>query len=464
MIAFAVILCMAVWFQSQQGQNVPLLAGRCFTARDLSHIEGVFAKLGLDEYEFDKGRVLVPKSQRSVYVSAVMEQSDLLEELALRPIERPAASPFESSEQRQCRQKLALERELSVCLRRMVDIEDACVILDEATAGMGLRRQKKLTAMVAVQPSNGKALDTQRVRSIRELVASAKAQMSAADVTVTNFATGVAYSGQVDQDSTLARMDEYALRKSQLETQWEDKIESMLSFIPGIQVATNVEFSRLSSPESEQANIERRWLQLSSLNVSVGIPDTYYQHTMEQRQQVGQESTTLATVKSETQEMVHDAVSQLVPATGPSAMQTRITVTEFPDFRTDRSLVRAGQDGGRWLPWERNWFWAVALLAVGCSFWAGSEVWREFAALMHDQSSAAYSLDGLTLEPDTIELTSNIDADADATSSLGAAPIASDSSDDNDPSGVVHEELTHLVRENPAAAAELLKKWVDKAA
>ena len=336
MIAAAIVLFVLVWGQATRQPREWLLAGHLFSPRELTKIEGAFATAGLSQYEIVDRRVMIPRAQRAEYVAAVMKEQALPARLESQQRTSSEGSFLENSAQRAIRQRQELEEKLASSVRCMQGIEDARVHIDEATLGRGFHRENRVTAMVVVQPSTSSGISPRLVRSIRELVAGAKVEMKPSGVTVTDLSRGMSYSGTVEQDALLVQMDEYALRKRQYEQEWNEKLHNLLQFIPGVQITTNIELSR-AAPEPDPQVVKQyvwpRSLYASFIAVSVNIPEDYCRFVAKQRKLAGQQVESLVDIETETREIVHSLITQLLPETMPGAPASRITVMMLPGLR-----------------------------------------------------------------------------------------------------------------------------------
>jgi flagellar M-ring protein FliF len=145
---------------------------------------------------------------------------------------------FISAKERQERLKVALQDELAGIIRGMQGIEKASVLYDKTTRP-GLGRETIATASVSVKPVGSQPLDESRVRGIRHLVASSVAELKPELVSVTDL-NGRTYAATGDGELN-GESDAYRERRNAYERDLKEKIVKTLSYVSGISVGVNVE-------------------------------------------------------------------------------------------------------------------------------------------------------------------------------------------------------------------------------
>jgi flagellar biosynthesis/type III secretory pathway M-ring protein FliF/YscJ len=456
----AIAMMLAAYGLSWKGDqpHLPLFSGRTFSQQELMAIETAFGRAGLGDYRVAEGTVWMPEDQRAAYIGAIVEAGALPLDFDLDLKEAlNKTSPFESSAQWQARLQLAKQRELAKILCSMSDIEHASVQFDEEVLG-GLRNERRVRAMVVVRPHPQSELDACRIRSIRQLIAASKAYLEPENVTVTDLKTGISYAGTRALNPTLRVSDEYALRKATYEREWTDKIKQVLAFIPGVEVATNVE---LGNPGSTDLQIEEDYgsLQPSSVMVSVGIPHSYYGRVRQAHgprvPRATPNSASIRRIEAETAAKVRQLVTGLLPSQlAPAAAQ--VSVATFTDLQAaPRDEVAKNWLASVWFSDPLALCCILGIIVIGILIAHG--IWQDMQAHRLDvQLAAADENDG----PSTIQVTpichlDHPDAEAEDGVFTRDASVA--------PPGAIHKELTQLVRDDPDAAAEMLGEWMRKA-
>ncbi len=204
-----VVVSVTYLFQYQvAGGDEFLLGGRPFTQSEMTAIEAAFAKAGLGKSQVLGSQIRIPRGQKDLYLAALAEGNALPADFYKHLDEAiNADSPWASSKSLEMRRWNAKQKELSLIIRRMKGIESATVQYDEETK-RGLVQQKQKTAMVAVQSKNG-LLEDDQVKAIRNVVASAYAGLDRRHITITDlngatFGGAVGPDGVSEEESIYA--------------------------------------------------------------------------------------------------------------------------------------------------------------------------------------------------------------------------------------------------------------------
>jgi len=226
--------------QHVAGPDSYLFGGEYLPAREADRAFAAIAQAGLNGAEREGNRIRVPQGQKSVYLAAVAKADalptnyDTLMDKALDP------GPFVDSETRRQRIKTAKERRLALILREWDGIADAKVIYD-ISPPRGLSRQQQATATVSVRPASGDTLDPQLVNLIQKTVAGAVMGLSPEDVHIANQANGSIYGGGGGSITAETFKDPYFKNRINFERLMKEKIRTLLHYIPGVQISITAE-------------------------------------------------------------------------------------------------------------------------------------------------------------------------------------------------------------------------------
>lgn len=333
----------------------------------------------------------------------------------------------------------------------MKGIEDATVQLDQSMTGP-FQRERRMTAMVVVQPTANKPLDVAMVRSIRHLVASSKVDLQPQDVTVTDLETGRSFAGGID-DRALMRSDEFAVRKMTYQRDWQQKLRTMLGHIPGVCVAVNVDLQYETrgaisdgGGNSESATV----LVPSSVGVAIGIPDSFYnmvlheqRRSLTRKQRSQTEVSSLEQIKQQQNERVRELIKQALP---------QLATISIKSIQGNSRAIAATR---RWqmlnlLPfgWQTAGLGLLSLMLFLVLCWSIARDSLAVRGTQHHSRNSEYTeqpVPALSPQPAT-----------DVPEQL-AETIPKERDD-------FHQELTRIVRQDPDAAAAKLAEWIEKAA
>lgn len=253
-----VVVSLGYLFKYQaSGPNVDLLGGQSFSPQETDAMLAAFAKKNLNGYAIEGSRIRVPRSQSHQYIAALADANALPSHpwSATNEAEK-ASSPFESREQREHRNKVAKQKELSLIVSMMNGIESAMVLYDTEVKS-GLNKEKLTKATVSVKPRGSESLKEEQVQAIRRLVAGSVADLPPERVTVADLNGSKTYYGNPD-GQTSAMDDPYGTRKRWYEQQWNAKILEALSYIPGVNVQVNVELDKSREIREEEIRHEAK--------------------------------------------------------------------------------------------------------------------------------------------------------------------------------------------------------------
>jgi len=253
-----------------------LLGGRAFSVSELEAIEGAFAKAGLSNYELEGNRVRVPAAKKAEYIAALAENDALPANFSdIFAREARGASPFETKEQAEQRWRTAKQRELAMTISHIRGISMAQVIYDEVEKP-GFPRKIEKTATVAVKAIGNTELEQHQIRAVRHLVSAAFAGLQREDVTITDLNTGRSHGGSGGEFATIEE-DPYFERKRYYERLWQEKIAQTVDFVPGVEVTVDVTLKEDTllredtvTVDPKPVTFESNTVEKSSVNSKVG--------------------------------------------------------------------------------------------------------------------------------------------------------------------------------------------------
>ena len=231
--------------QGTAGPDAYLFGGEPLPDGQLTRVEAAIAQAGLSGYEREGNRIRVPAGQQAAYLAAVADAGALppnFNTILANALDK--GGPWESAAATKERLKIARQQTLSEIVRAMYWVEDAVVLYDEQEqrAAGKLTPTKQMTASVNVKPIMGETLDPRRAKTLQKLVANA-VNMNPSDVNVTNLGDGGIH-GAEDAMSFEIFDDEYLKTKVAFEMQKKESILNALRDIPGVRVEVNAELDK----------------------------------------------------------------------------------------------------------------------------------------------------------------------------------------------------------------------------
>ncbi len=245
LLAVVVISVGYLFREGAAGPDAYLFGGEPLSDGQLTRVEAAIAQAGLSGSQREGNRIRVPTGQQAKYLAAVADRDALppnfntILETALGK-----GGPWESNAQAKERLKIARQATLSEIVRAMPWVENAVVLYDEHES-RGLRDLspvKQASASVSVKPLVSESLTPQRVKSIQKLVASA-VSMKPSEVAVTNLGDGGIYGSDNEITSDIFEDGSLMQTKVAFESQKRDSIMKSLQNIPGVRVEVNADFN-----------------------------------------------------------------------------------------------------------------------------------------------------------------------------------------------------------------------------
>ncbi len=186
-----------------------------------------------------KGQLYVPASERFDAIS-ILQTSELLNEdtsIAFDALIKNH-SPWMSNEQNRQAYMLALRKTLGIIIGRVQGVERADVFIAQPQdVGFGSTYVKP-TASVNLTMKKRRPVDKKLAQAVAALVAGSIAELMPGDVTIIDANFGRQFSGK-DDNGNIAPSETFEFLKAQ-EAHYRTKIIETLGYIPGVRVAVNV--------------------------------------------------------------------------------------------------------------------------------------------------------------------------------------------------------------------------------
>lgn len=362
LLAVGIVVGLFYLFQYQAaGGNEFLLGGRPFVGEELTKAEAAFAKAGLSQSEVvEGGRIRIPQGKKDLYLAALGESNALPADF-YKYLDEAAASdnPFSSSKSLDFKRSNAKQKELALIISRMKGIASATVQYDEAVKG-GPRGEKFKTAMVAIKPMAGE-LEDHQVKAIRNIVASAYAGLDKNSISITDTESGHTYGGVGADGKSADGESLFAASKARFEATWKQKIHDQLRWIKNAIVNVNVELSPELETTTQEVKLDTKPVAMESSESSVekttkgGSPGgrpgadpngvNGNKGVTLTQDASGPESTTNETRSEQKNQAGHTVVHSTKPGLVPTKVTAAINipVSHFIDIWKKRNPVVAGQ-------------------------------------------------------------------------------------------------------------------------
>lgn len=328
LLAAVIVVALAFLFRFQtQSADDYLLGGRPFMAGELTAVQRALSEAGLKNWELEGNRIRIPSGQKDVYIAALAENNALPSDWnAAMDKAVDGANPFRSRHEIDLTLQRAKQKELGMVISRFHNVEQASVMFDQVEKP-GFRREKLMTASVAVQ-SSGTGLEETQVRAIRNLLATSYAGLNRDNIAVTDTTTGISYPGASGQDGT-GDENLYAMRKANFEADWKKKILEQLANVSGVMVGVNVEMDGEIGSNTTKVIVDPK-------PVPVSVSEMNQESTTEGPTVQGRPGAVSNGVAGAT---VGNHPAEIATSPGPKSTQTHSnsTQTSVPSFTETRS-------------------------------------------------------------------------------------------------------------------------------
>jgi flagellar M-ring protein FliF len=527
LLAVVVVSFGYLFRQSTAGPDAYLFGGEALSDGDLNRIEMAIAQGNLSGHVREGNRIRVPAGQQAAYLAAIADagaQPSNFNTILSNALDKTTA--WESRDAAKERIKDARQRQLSEIVRAMNWVEEAVVIYDEQEA-RGLSKEKKVTASVSVQPKVGQSLDPQRREMLRKFVASAVMGLKAESVIVTNLGDGSMSGGAGGVDPSLfddpyyqkrvayeqykretilrllvdipgvlvevnAELDDTAAEttnsskrdsKNQAtlrETQTEEKTTQSnadrggqpgpasqgpnpqgVAAAPQRQnqnEANNSAFTYEYLPGVESQTIMRQGFTPKEVLATVMIPTKYFESVWTKQNPDAAEAPKAADLKgieSEVITKVQDMVEQLLMQTADQARDTRKRVKVVALDTLPAPAIVPPSMASKALAWSGRYWNTVAMLGVAM-----------FSLMV--LRSVVKNAPAPSATPQTAAAAPALTLTSEEPAGRGDTPAGEEPADDRPrlrlkKGTTVKDDLVEIVREDPDAAADILRSWIGKA-
>ncbi|HJQ79123.1 MAG TPA: flagellar M-ring protein FliF C-terminal domain-containing protein [Lacipirellulaceae bacterium] len=241
LLAVVVISLGYLFKQGTAGPDAFLFGGEMLPDSELTRIEAALGDATIT-WNREGNRIRVPAGQQAAALAAISDAGALprnFNDILEKALEK--GGPWESAAATRERLKIAKQQQLTEIVRAHYWVEDAVVIYDEQ-APRGLSGTKQVTGSVSVRPIVGETLDPRRERRLQNLVAAAVVGLTPQDVVVTNLGEGSSAGSDGGVYPELFE-DDYMKNKVVFEMQKRESILNALRDIPGVRVEVNADFN-----------------------------------------------------------------------------------------------------------------------------------------------------------------------------------------------------------------------------
>lgn len=185
------------------------------------------------------GKIVVPQESQRAAIAQLAESRMLPSDTSIMFQNLLDKQSWQMSrQQNEQLYTIALQNELAAAIAKFKDVRSATVILDIPEPAGLARSVRKPTASVTVLTSSGGALPQPTVDAIAQFVAGSRAGLEPDRIRVIDGSSGRQRKATGDGEALPTTYLEHAAR---VESQTRDKLQDLLSYIPGVIVAVTAQ-------------------------------------------------------------------------------------------------------------------------------------------------------------------------------------------------------------------------------
>jgi flagellar M-ring protein FliF len=328
-----VIVASALWLVrgAPDATDHSLFGGKEFSQTEIAKMVSAFSKANLGGWEIVGNRINVSSTMKHKYLAALAE-ANILPDSAYSEFDEAFKkdNPFTSVSSVKAGFALAKQKEVSKSIMDLRGIEHAKVIYDESQ-DRGFPSKKSSTASVTIHTKTNEPLDEQLVRSIRSIVVTAYSGLKPANVTIIDLKAGVAYDGPSGE---AAQLSLYQEAKERTDRQYEQKIRQALLKYPGVQVSASSTLTPQLLQQTRTTKYEPKTVPYNTKDVTeerqnttsgpAGVPGAASNgvNTQSQPVAVGKSGDTSKETKSVSEAQSHVGATELVETKAPLIPET----------------------------------------------------------------------------------------------------------------------------------------------
>lgn len=266
-----------------------LIEGCALRNADLQRMQVVLNAAGLSDFEVKGESIYVPKLKRDVYLNAITEADALPADLCWKEDE-VSINPLLSRDQRDEIRTREKKNQVRDMVTRLPFVEQAWFEMDRSKAKNAFQDEKQ-SAVIMIQPTGKHLLDSDEIETIRGLITGSIAGMDRDLIVVTDLNAGYAYQESDTPSETVAQLPSQpaSLVSSGLrdkKNRYENKIRKALEDFEGIsievEVAQRAAVNQIAAPK--QTGAPRVMTVGTNSQAMVGRSTSQASHEVESKQ------------------------------------------------------------------------------------------------------------------------------------------------------------------------------------
>ncbi len=241
LLVVAVVSVAFLFQNSVAGPDAFLFGGERFSQSEINRMTAAMAEGGLSGWSIDSNRISVPRAIEQDAIAAIASSGALPDNFADFMDKALAdGGAMEGRHKFELRTKTARENQLSLIISKFPWVESAHVMLD-IQERRGFNRKNDASASVFITPRLGEGLDKVRARNIKQLIAGALASLSIDNVNITSGGSDAETNGEPWFD------DPFLQAREELQKAYKTRIMRGLDYIPGVRVEVSADLENMTA-------------------------------------------------------------------------------------------------------------------------------------------------------------------------------------------------------------------------
>lgn len=243
LLLVAVVSLGFLFRSSAAGPDAYLFGGAVFSQNEINKMEAAMASAGLSGWDTEGNRIRVPSALQTECIAAIASSGALPDNFSSYMDEAlDKAGAMESRQKWELRTKTARENQLSLIVSKMDWVDSAQVMVD-IQERRGFNRRNDASASVFITPKPGEIVDRIRRRNVQKLVAGPFADMTVDNVQITSSTGDIGSDTEPDYES-----DIYLQARAEVQKDYRNRLLKILNYIPNVRVEVSADLdNRVSS-------------------------------------------------------------------------------------------------------------------------------------------------------------------------------------------------------------------------
>lgn len=207
---------------------------------DLQRMQLAFGKSGLNEFKVVDGKLMVPKSEHSIYLQSLSENDGIPRDLRTQNDNFSNNNPFLSRSQQLSLENAQKKRQIRDMVVRLPFVDQAWFEMDQSRSRSAFQRPKQ-SAVISIRPATEVTLNESHVDTVKRMIGGAIAGLDLSEIVVIDLSAGYAHQDSTDPSTTQqVRFQRIAFEQQRI---YESRIREALKDYPGLDVTVQVDVS-----------------------------------------------------------------------------------------------------------------------------------------------------------------------------------------------------------------------------